>query len=93
MGITHFGENRIQDAKNRWSEIKSEKIRLSFVGPLQTNKSEDAVKYFDDIQSLDRLKLALSLSKAQTKLKKRIKFMIQVNTGNEPQKSGIKPRG
>ena len=91
VGITHFGENRIQDAKNRWSEIKSEKIRLSFVGPLQTNKSEDAVKYFDDIQSLDRLKLALSLSKAQTKLKKRIKFMIQVNTGNEPQKSGIKP--
>ena len=91
VGITHFGENRIQDAKNRWSEIKSEKIRLSFVGPLQTNKSEDAVKYFDDVQSLDRLKLALSLSKAQTKLKKRIKFMIQVNTGNEPQKSGIKP--
>ncbi len=91
VGITHFGENRIQDAKYRWSKIKSEKIKLSFVGPLQTNKSEDAVKYFDDIQSLDRLKLAKSLSNAQTKLKKRIKFMIQVNTGNEPQKSGIKP--
>ena len=78
VGITHFGENRIQDAKNRWSEIKSEKIRLSFVGPLQTNKSEDAVKYFDDIQSLDRLKLALSLSKAQTKLKKRIKIYFKI---------------
>ena len=77
LGINHFGENRIQDAKNRWSKIKSEKIKLSFVGPLQTNKSEDAVNHFDDIQSLDRLKLAKSLSKAQTKLKKKLNLWFK----------------
>ena len=60
--------------KNRWSKIKSEKINLSFVGPLQTNKSEDVINHFDDIQSLDRLKLVKSLSKAESKLKKRIKL-------------------
>ena len=91
LGITNFGENRIQDAKHRWSKLKFDKIKLSFVGSLQTNKSEDAVNQFDDIQSLDRLKLVKSLSKAQIKLKKRIKFMIQVNTGKELQKSGIQP--
>ena len=90
-GITHFGENRIQDAKHRWSKLKFNKVKLSFIGPLQTNKSEDAVQHFDDIQSLDRLKLVKSVSKAQTKLKKKIKFMVQVNTGNELQKSGIQP--
>ena len=58
---------------------------------MQTNKSEDAVNLFDEVQSLDRLKLAKSLSKAQLKLRKKIQYMVQVNTGNEPQKSGIKP--
>ncbi len=91
MGIQHFGENRIQDAYNRWSRLKSENINLSFVGPLQTNKSESAVKLFDEIHSLDRVKLAKSLSKSEQKLNKRIKYMIQVNTGNEEQKSGIAP--
>ena len=91
IGIKDFGENRIQDAKNRWTKQKLEKIRLSFLGPLQTNKSEDAVNLFDEVQSLDRLKLAKSLSKTQLKLRKKIQYMVQVNTGNEPQKSGIKP--
>ena len=91
VGIKDFGENRIQDAKNRWSKQKLEKIKLRFLGPLQTNKSEDAVNLFDEVQSLDRPKLAKSLSKAQLKLRKKIQYMVQVNTGDEPQKSGIKP--
>ena len=90
LGIKCFGENRIQDAHNRWSKRETKDLNLSFVGPLQTNKSESAVKLFDEIQSLDRAKLAKSLSKSQEKLKRRIKYMIQVNTGNEEQKSGIK---
>ena len=91
VGIKDFGENRIQDAKNRWSRQKLEKIKLRFLGPLQTNKSEDAVNLFDEVQSLDRPKLAKSLSKAQLKFRKKIQYMVQVNTGDEPQKSGIKP--
>ena len=90
-GIKLYGENRIQDAINRWSKIKTENHQLSFIGPLQTNKSEEAVKLFNIVQSLDREKLANSLSKAQQKLKKNIEYMVQVNTGNEVQKSGIKP--
>ena len=58
---------------------------------MQTNKSEDAVSLFDEVQSLDRPRLAKSLSKAQLKLRKQIQYMVQVNTGDEPQKSGIKP--
>jgi len=91
VGIKNYGENRIQDAVNRWSKIKTENHQLSFIGPLQTNKSEEAVKLFNMVQSLDREKLANSLSKAQQKLKKNIEYMVQVNTGNEVQKSGIKP--
>ena len=91
LGIQCFGENRIQDAYNRWSKLKKNDLKLSFVGPLQTNKSENAVKLFDEIQSLDRIKLAKSLSKSQEKLNRRIKYMIQVNTGKEEQKSGIAP--
>ena len=91
LGIQYFGENRIQDAYNRWSKLEKKDFNLSFVGPLQTNKSENAVKLFDEIQSLDRVKLAKSLSRSQEKLNRRIKYMIQVNTGKEEQKSGIAP--
>ena len=90
-GINYFGENRVQDGINRWSKIKSEKIIVSFVGPLQTNKSEDVVNQFHEVQSLDRLKLVKSLSKAESKLNKRLNYMVQINTGNEVQKSGINP--
>mgnify|MGYP000742740296 FL=1 len=90
-GINNFGENRVQDGINRWSKIKSKKIILSFVGPLQTNKSEDVINQFHEVQSLDRLKLVKSLSKAEIKLNKRLNYMVQVNTGNEEQKSGINP--
>ena len=94
LGIHNFGENRIQDAYNRWSRcsrLEMKGFNLSFVGPLQTNKSDNAVKLFDEIQSLDRIKLAKSLSKSQEKLNRRINYMIQVNTGKEEQKSGIAP--
>ena len=91
LGIQYFGENRIQDAYNRWSKLKMKDLNLSFVGPLQTNKSENAINLFDEVQSLDRIKLAKSLSKSQEKLNRRIKYMIQVNTGKEEQKSGIVP--
>ena len=91
LGVRHFGENRIQDANNRWSKVDKKDFNLSFVGPLQTNKSESAVKLFDEIHSLDRIKLVKSLSKHQEKLNRRIKYMIQVNTGKEEQKSGIAP--
>ena len=90
-GINNFGENRVQDGISRWSKIKSKKIILSFVGPLQTNKSEDVINHFHEVQSLDRLKLVKSLSKAESKLNKRLNYMVQVNTGNEVQKSGINP--
>ncbi len=90
-GINNFGENRVQDGINRWSKIKSKNIILSFVGPLQTNKSEDAVNQFHEIQSLDRIKLVKSLSKAEAKLNKKLNYMVQVNTGSEAQKSGINP--
>ena len=90
-GINNFGENRVQDGINRWSKIKSKNISLSFVGPLQTNKSEDAINQFHEIQSLDRIKLVKSLSKAESKLNKKLNYMVQVNTGNEVQKSGINP--
>ena len=91
LGINKFGENRVQDGINRWSKINSEKINLSFVGPLQTNKSEDVINLFHEVQSLDRLKLVKSLSKSESKLNKRLNYMVQVNTGNEEQKSGINP--
>ena len=91
VGINNFGENRVQDGIKRWSKIKSKKIILSFVGPLQTNKSEDVINQFHEVQSLDRLKLVKSLSKAESKLNKRLNYMVQINTGNEVQKSGINP--
>ena len=89
LGIKCFGENRVQDAQKRWSRIEVKNINLKFIGPLQTNKSESAIQLFDEIQSLDRIKLAVSLSNAQSKLNRKINYVLQVNTGNEKQKSGI----
>ena len=91
LGIKFFGENRVQDAYNRWSKLKTKGLNLTFIGPLQTNKSESVINLFNEVQSLDRIKLVKSLSKAQTKLNKKINYVLQVNTGNEIQKSGIQP--
>ncbi len=90
-GHQHFGENKVQEAKSKWSQIKREyeNIKLHMIGKLQSNKAKDAVKLFDYIHSLDNQKLADNLAKFQNNLNKRLKYFIQVNIGNEIQKSGI----
>jgi pyridoxal phosphate enzyme (YggS family) len=90
-GHQHFGENKVQEAVFKWSNIKKENdnLKLHMIGKLQTNKSKDAVKLFDYIHSLDSQKLADALAKHQKSLKKNLNYFIQVNIGNEIQKSGI----
>ena len=91
-GHTHFGENKMQEAELKWSQIKAtnKNIKLHMVGKLQTNKVKKAIKLFDYIHSLDNEKLALKLSTHQNELNKKIKLFLQVNIGNENQKSGIR---
>ena len=91
FGHQHFGENKVQEAISKWSEVKksNENLKLHMIGKLQSNKAKDAVKLFDYIHSLDNQKLADSLAKHQLNLKKNLKYFIQVNIGNEMQKSGI----
>ena len=90
-GHSHFGENKVQEAISKWSEIKknNENLKLHMIGKLQSNKAKDAVKLFDYIHSLDNQKLADALAKHQMSLKKNLNYFIQVNIGNEMQKSGI----
>lgn len=90
-GHNHYGENRVQEAVAKWSELKfkNNKLKLHLIGKLQSNKAKDAIKLFDYIHSVDSQKLADVLSKHQTNLNKRLKYFIQVNIGNEIQKSGI----
>ena len=90
-GHIHFGENKIQEAMDKWSEIKNKysKIKLHMVGKLQTNKVKFAIKIFDYIHSVDNIKLAKKISDEQKKNNKKPKIFIQLNIGNEVQKSGI----
>ncbi len=90
-GHIHFGENKVQEALEKWPEIKTKynNIQLHMVGKLQTNKVKYAVSLFDYIHSLDNLKLAEKISSEQIKKNKKIKIFIQINIGNELQKSGI----
>ncbi len=90
-GHEHFGENKVQEADVKWQEIrkKNKNIKLHMIGKLQSNKAKRAVDIFDYIHSLDSQKLADVLSKCQNTINKSIKYFIQVNTGNEEQKSGI----
>ncbi len=90
-GHIHFGENKIQEAVEKWSDIKhnNNQIKLHMIGKLQTNKVKLAVKLFDFIHSVDNIKLATKISDEQKKLNKNIKIFIQINIGNEAQKSGI----
>ena len=90
-GHIHFGENKIQEAMDKWPEIKNEniQIKLHMVGKLQTNKVKFAIKIFDYIHSVDNIKLAKKISDEQKKNNKKPKIFIQINIGNEPQKSGI----
>ena len=91
LGHLHFGENKVQEAITKWSEVKkrNKNLKLHMIGKLQSNKAKDAVKLFDFIHSLDSKKLADKLVKYQSSLNKNLKYFIQVNIGNEIQKSGI----
>ena len=90
-GHRHFGENKVQEAISKWSRLKkeNENLKLHMIGKLQSNKSKDAVKLFDYIHSLDNQKLADALARHQMSLNKNLNYFIQVNIGNEIQKSGI----
>ena len=90
-GHLHYGENKVQEALDKWSDIKlkADSIKLHLIGKLQTNKVKFALKIFDYIHSLDSEKLATKISEEQIKQEKKPKIFIQVNIGNEDQKSGI----
>jgi len=90
-GQIHFGENKVQEAIEKWQEIKQDfkHLQLHMIGKLQSNKVKFVVPLFDYIHSLDSLKLAKRISVEQIKIKKRLKIFIQINIGNEEQKNGI----
>ena len=94
LGLTDFGENKVQEAQAKWPSLKARypKVRLHLIGPLQSNKAADAVELFDIIQTVDRPKIADALAAACQKTGKRPEMLIQVNTGEEPQKAGAAPR-
>ena len=90
-GHIHFGENKVQEAVEKWSSIKSDflHLKLHMIGKLQTNKVKYVLPLFDYIHSLDNLKLAEKISNEQIKIKKKIKLFIQINIDDEEQKNGI----
>lgn len=89
-----FGENRVQEAEEHWADLRADykDIELHLIGPLQTNKVKEAVKLFDVIQTVDREKLAKVLSEEMERQRRSLPCFIQVNTGDEEQKSGITPK-
>ena len=91
-GHLDYGENKVQEAIDKWTDIKlkKQKIKLHLIGRLQTNKVKHAIKIFDYIRSVDSMKLAKKIADEQRKQNKDVKLFIQVNIGNEEQKSGIK---
>ena len=91
-GHKHFGENKVQEAFSKWHELKksNNSLNLHMIGKLQSNKAKKAVEIFDYIHSLDNQKLADKLSREQQNLGKKLKYFIQVNIGNELQKSGVR---
>ncbi|WP_084420789.1 YggS family pyridoxal phosphate-dependent enzyme [Henriciella litoralis] len=87
-----FGENKVQEAQAHWAARRGiEGLKLHLIGPLQSNKSEDAVALFDVIQTIDRKKIVRTISEAAEKLDRFPDLFIQVNTGEEAQKSGVMP--
>jgi pyridoxal phosphate enzyme (YggS family) len=91
-GLRIFGENRVQEAQKRWAKRRTQfpDLQLHLIGALQSNKAAEAVSLFDVIHTVDREKIALALREEMTKQQKDIPCFIQVNTGDEEQKSGIK---
>jgi len=92
QGHIHFGENKVQEAEKKWVKVKDKNphIKLHFIGKLQSNKVKSALKVFDYIHSVDSCKLAETIAKQEDSLRKKIKLFVQINIGEEPQKSGIK---
>ena len=90
-GHLHFGENKIQEAENKWAKVRKQfnNLKLHMIGKLQSNKAKKAVKIFDYIHSLDNTKLASKIFQYEKELNKKIKLFIQVNLADEKQKSGI----
>ena len=90
-GHVHFGENKVQEALDKWTEIKrkNNKIKLHMIGKLQRNKVKKSLQLFDYIHSLDNIKLADLIAKEEEKLNRKLKYFIQVNVGAEEQKSGV----
>jgi len=97
-GQVLFGENRVQEAKAKWRDLRGraaalgKTVELHLIGPLQSNKAREAVEIFDAIETLDREKLAAALAEAIAKTGRRPRLFVQVNTGAEPQKAGIAPQ-
>lgn len=89
-GQTVFGENRVQEAMERWSKVRGD-LELRLIGPLQSNKAREAVSFFDVIESLDREKLAAALAAEIQKQGRTPRLYVQVNTGEEEQKAGVIP--
>ncbi|MBN8920539.1 MAG: YggS family pyridoxal phosphate-dependent enzyme [Rhizobiales bacterium] len=90
-----FGENRVQEAKAKWPELQARYTgtELHLIGPLQTNKVRDAVALFDAIHTVDRPSLAAALAKEFARQERRPKLFVEINTGAEPQKAGVRPEG
>ena len=91
IGHVHFGENRVQESITKWSDLLkiNKQIKLHLIGKLQTNKVSEAINHFSFIHTLDNEKLALKISKEENNFNKRLDYFIQINIGNEKQKSGI----
>jgi pyridoxal phosphate enzyme (YggS family) len=92
-GQRRFGENRVQEAKAKWPALKERHpgLELHLIGPLQSNKVRDAVELFDVIHSVDRPKIAAVLAEEMKRAGKSPRLLVQVNTGDEPQKAGVQP--
>ena len=90
-GHKHFGENKIQEAEKKWTEVKKnyKNLQLHMLGNIQSNKAKKAVKLFDYIHSLDNERLALKISQYEKELNKKVKLFIQINLADEKQKSGL----
>lgn len=95
LGVTDFGENKVQEAQAKWPALKAEhpNVVLHLIGPLQSNKAAEAVALFDVIQTIDREKIAHAVATEMQRQRRAIRCFIQVNTGEEEQKGGVNPAG
>jgi pyridoxal phosphate enzyme (YggS family) len=93
-GQRAFGENRVQEAQAKWPQLRAEyaDVKLHLIGPLQSNKTKEAVALFDAIHTVDRPKIAAAIAEEMAKQGRKLQLFVQVNTGEEPQKAGVLPR-